>query len=292
MVYTNTHTHIQTHDDCSMHLCSINKYKCKLLRLEKKILWFVIWNVANCGECTTQRTQSNCNWNWGLYIKKTANQQKYPNTYPCVFFSVFFWMQYSSQKSLSNLWIFIATVIHSICHSSHRHYIHIHFVCRSILIVREKKIVFRWINRSIITIKMLVNSVVVQILWAFVPLIIISDFNRFVHGQLVNHQPYFIPGSGDMSRFSLSENTPVDSPVYQLKGKILFQPFWKKNAHWNIAHAYTLCETLKEKSILNSKPKQNMLQNNRKWYFMIVCVCVYVCVPISFPFCPLLKRIV
>lgn len=69
---------------------------------------------------------------------------------------------------------------------------------------------------------MLVNSVVVQILWAFVPLIIISDFNRFVHGQLVNHQPYFIPGSGDMSRFSLSENTPVDSPVYQLKGEILF----------------------------------------------------------------------
>lgn len=69
------------------------------------------------------------------------------------------------------------------------------------------------------------NSVLVQILWAFVPLLLISDFNRFaivVHGQILNHQPYFVPGSGDMSRFSLSENTPVDSPVYQLKGKICF----------------------------------------------------------------------
>lgn len=72
----------------------------------------------------------------------------------------------------------------------------------------------------------LVNSVLVQILWAlWVPLILVSDFNGFavvVHGQIVNHQPYFIPGSGDMSRFSLSENTPVDSPVYQLKGKSFF----------------------------------------------------------------------
>lgn len=72
---------------------------------------------------------------------------------------------------------------------------------------------------------LLVNCVVVQILWAFVPLVLFSDFTRFgvaVHGQIVNHQPYFVPGSGDMSRFSLSENTPVDSPVYQLKGKICF----------------------------------------------------------------------
>lgn len=79
------------------------------------------------------------------------------------------------------------------------------------------------ISRSIVTINMsLVNSALVQILWAFVPLILISDFNGFafaVHGQIINHQPYFVPGSGDMSRFSLSENTPVDSPVYQLKGK-------------------------------------------------------------------------
>ncbi|XP_055843271.1 cadherin-23 [Episyrphus balteatus] len=36
--------------------------------------------------------------------------------------------------------------------------------------------------------------------------------------QLENKPPYFVPGSGDMARFSLSENTPVGSPVYQLKG--------------------------------------------------------------------------
>lgn len=40
-----------------------------------------------------------------------------------------------------------------------------------------------------------------------------------VGGQIVNRPPHFVPGSGDMARFSLSENTPVDSPVYQLKGE-------------------------------------------------------------------------
>uniref|UniRef100_A0A336M3U9 CSON011722 protein n=1 Tax=Culicoides sonorensis TaxID=179676 RepID=A0A336M3U9_CULSO len=34
---------------------------------------------------------------------------------------------------------------------------------------------------------------------------------------LMNRAPQFIPGQ-DMSRFSLSENTPVNSPVYQLRG--------------------------------------------------------------------------
>lgn len=68
---------------------------------------------------------------------------------------------------------------------------------------------------------MLNKSVAIVILWTFAPLIKISDFNCFAvaYGQLVNHQPYFISGSGDMTRFSLSENTPIDSPVYQLKGK-------------------------------------------------------------------------
>lgn len=37
--------------------------------------------------------------------------------------------------------------------------------------------------------------------------------------QIINRAPHFVPGSGDMARFSLSENTPVGSPVYQLKGK-------------------------------------------------------------------------
>lgn len=36
--------------------------------------------------------------------------------------------------------------------------------------------------------------------------------------QIINRAPHFVPGSGDMARFSLSENTPVGSPVYQLKG--------------------------------------------------------------------------
>lgn len=49
--------------------------------------------------------------------------------------------------------------------------------------------------------------------------ILLSVFSEyFVHCQRVNKPPYFVPGSGDMSRFSLPENTPVDSPVYQLKG--------------------------------------------------------------------------
>lgn len=36
--------------------------------------------------------------------------------------------------------------------------------------------------------------------------------------QIINRAPQFVPGSGDMSRFSLSENTPVGSPIYQLRG--------------------------------------------------------------------------
>ncbi|XP_044726882.1 cadherin-23 [Chrysoperla carnea] len=37
-------------------------------------------------------------------------------------------------------------------------------------------------------------------------------------GQLINRAPHFVPGIGDMSKFSLKENTPVGTPVYQLKG--------------------------------------------------------------------------
>lgn len=33
----------------------------------------------------------------------------------------------------------------------------------------------------------------------------------------INRPPAFTPG-GDMARFSISENTPVGSPVYQLQG--------------------------------------------------------------------------
>lgn len=45
--------------------------------------------------------------------------------------------------------------------------------------------------------------------------------------QIINRAPHFVPGSGDMARFSLSENTPVGSPVYQLKGKFL-----QLNSNW------------------------------------------------------------
>lgn len=40
-----------------------------------------------------------------------------------------------------------------------------------------------------------------------------------VQCQIINRAPQFVPLSGDMARFSLSENTPVGSPIYQLKGK-------------------------------------------------------------------------
>ena len=40
-----------------------------------------------------------------------------------------------------------------------------------------------------------------------------------VGGQyFINQPPHFLVGTGDMSRFSLPENTEVGSPVYQLKG--------------------------------------------------------------------------
>lgn len=45
----------------------------------------------------------------------------------------------------------------------------------------------------------------------------------FSHVQcqvLMNRAPQFIPGQ-DMMRFSLPENTPVNSPVYQLRGKLM-----------------------------------------------------------------------
>lgn len=38
--------------------------------------------------------------------------------------------------------------------------------------------------------------------------------------QFRNLPPYFVPGTGDMTRFSLEENTLIGSPVYQLKGKL------------------------------------------------------------------------
>lgn len=34
----------------------------------------------------------------------------------------------------------------------------------------------------------------------------------------VNKPPYFIPGTGDLSSFSISENFQVNTSVYKLKG--------------------------------------------------------------------------
>lgn len=55
----------------------------------------------------------------------------------------------------------------------------------------------------------------------FLFIIIVPLFNiqkTMVKCEFFNRPPYFVPGSGDMARFSLSENTPTDSPVYQLRG--------------------------------------------------------------------------
>ncbi|XP_045446649.1 cadherin-23 [Melitaea cinxia] len=48
-------------------------------------------------------------------------------------------------------------------------------------------------------------------------LLIISLLELCV-GQAINRAPHFIPQTGDMSQFSLPENTPVGTPVYHLKG--------------------------------------------------------------------------
>lgn len=49
---------------------------------------------------------------------------------------------------------------------------------------------------------------------------------QFAKCQIINRAPHFIPQSGDMARFSLSENTSVGSPVYQLKGKKSLNNQW------------------------------------------------------------------
>lgn len=48
--------------------------------------------------------------------------------------------------------------------------------------------------------------------------ILLIYYGILVECQLQNRPPHFIPGSGDMARFSISENTPNGSVVYQLRG--------------------------------------------------------------------------
>lgn len=62
------------------------------------------------------------------------------------------------------------------------------------------------------------NRGITAICLLIVPFLLVLP-NSMVKCQFVNRPPHFVPGSGDMGRFSLSENTPIDSPVYQLRGK-------------------------------------------------------------------------
>ncbi|CAH2991920.1 unnamed protein product [Chilo suppressalis] len=52
------------------------------------------------------------------------------------------------------------------------------------------------------------------------PLIILllMSLLGFCSNQVINRAPHFVPQTGDMSQFSLSEDTPVGTPVYHLKG--------------------------------------------------------------------------
>lgn len=48
--------------------------------------------------------------------------------------------------------------------------------------------------------------------------VIVPSWGQGASSSSLNRAPHFVPGQ-DMSRFSLSESTPVDSPVYQLRGE-------------------------------------------------------------------------
>ena len=40
--------------------------------------------------------------------------------------------------------------------------------------------------------------------------------------QIINRAPHFVPQTGDMSQFSIAEDTIVGTPVYHLKGIVFF----------------------------------------------------------------------
>lgn len=50
------------------------------------------------------------------------------------------------------------------------------------------------------------------------PLIILILLSALCGAQFVNRAPHFMPQTGDMSQFSIAEDTAVGTPVYQLKG--------------------------------------------------------------------------
>ncbi|XP_047515658.1 cadherin-23 [Pieris napi] len=50
------------------------------------------------------------------------------------------------------------------------------------------------------------------------PLLILLLLSVLCGAQVVNRAPHFVPQTGDMSQFSIAEDTAVGTPVYQLKG--------------------------------------------------------------------------
>ncbi|KAG7299357.1 hypothetical protein JYU34_016291 [Plutella xylostella] len=49
-------------------------------------------------------------------------------------------------------------------------------------------------------------------------ILLLLSICQYCASQVINRAPHFIPAVGDMSQFSILENTPVGTPVYQLKG--------------------------------------------------------------------------
>ncbi|XP_045534163.1 cadherin-23 [Papilio machaon] len=49
-------------------------------------------------------------------------------------------------------------------------------------------------------------------------ILLLACLLQVVASQVINRAPHFIPQTGDMSQFSLAEDTPVGTPVYHLKG--------------------------------------------------------------------------
>ncbi|KPI98094.1 Cadherin-23 [Papilio xuthus] len=49
-------------------------------------------------------------------------------------------------------------------------------------------------------------------------ILLLACLLQAVTSQVINRAPHFVPQTGDMSQFSLAEDTPVGTPVYHLKG--------------------------------------------------------------------------
>lgn len=108
--------------------------------------------------------------------------------------------------------------------------------------------------------------------WIIYYLMIVVPFvfvlpNVMVECQFVNRPPHFVPGSGDMARFSLSENTPVDSPVYQLRGKEMFLR-WKKR---NLSDKYLDARFPSWFCLLRKRVYRNGMNDDRNIFWFPKC---------------------